>query len=194
MIAHKYLIGVSVMLFGSGVALTVPLGLSRFEQQKAISAAQSVRVATPPQAQAPSVISGTPRHIDAPSVGISLPVADGNYDPSTGNWTLSDDGAFFATPTSPANSDNGNTFIYGHAVQKIFGRLPRLTIGADVTITTDNGYAFTYTYVKSEIVDPTNVNLFAYQGKPRLTLQTCSGVWSENRQLFYFNLKEYHKL
>ncbi len=192
---HKYLISLSIVLFSAGVALAVPLSISRLEQQKAPSAVPSVTVTPPPTvvSEKPAIISGVPRHIAIPSLGISLPVADGVYDASTSTWTLSDNYAFFATPTTPVNSDSGNTLIYGHATQRIFGQLPNLQVGADVVITTDNGYIFTYTYKTSEIVSPTNVSILNYNGASRLTLQTCSGVWSENRHLFYFELKEYHK-
>jgi hypothetical protein len=36
---------------------------------------------------------------------------------------------------------------------------------------------------------PTDATLFEYKGKPILTIQTCSGVWYQNRQLFTFDLE-----
>ena len=192
---YKYLIGVSIVLCGAGVALAAPLGISWFEQQSAVKTSTIATVASsPPLIEGPAIIQGTPRHVTVPSVGIDVAVADGTYDSSTGAWTLSEESAFFATPTNPVNSGSGNTLLYGHDSQKIFGKLPRMQAGAEVTVTTANGYAFTYVYITSEVVSPTDVGLFAYSGKPRLTLQTCTGTWSQSRQLFYFDLKEYRKL
>ena len=36
--------------------------------------------------------------------------------------------------------------------------MPSLAPGAQAVVTTDNGYKFTYTYTRSEVVSPTNVD------------------------------------
>lgn len=195
---HTLLIIIAIILCSAGVAIVTPLGLSWVEQRQAAATApvsQQPFVSNTPPAlpDKPGVIKGTPRHITIKSLGIDVTVADGSYDARTNQWTLNEDSAFYATPTNPINSDSGNTFIYGHATQKIFGNLPRIQKDAEVTVTTDNGYVFTYTYVTKETVKPTDVAALEYSGKPRLTLQTCTGFWNQTREMVYFELKDYYK-
>ncbi len=194
MTIHKTLFVVSLLLAGAGVAVAAPLSLSLLEQRQVLASP----VASPPVATTvpdePGVVSGIPRHIAVPSLGIDVAVADGSYDARTGQWTLSEESAFYATPTAPANSASGNTFIYAHNSQKLFGKLPRIAAGASVVVTTDTGYEFTYVYQSTEAVKPTDVHALEYSGKPRLTLQTCSGLWNETRQMYYFKLTAHRKV
>lgn len=141
----------------------------------------------------PQVIQGNPRHILVPSLGIDVAINDGVFDPATQLWTITEESAFYATPTSPINNDNGSTLIYGHNSTIIFGKLPQIQPGAEAIVTTDTGYTFTYTYKDSETVDPTNTAVLNYSGAPRIMLQTCTGFWNEHRQMFYFYLKDFTK-
>lgn len=199
MTIQKQLAITSVLLVSAGVITVAPLGISMLQQRQiaASSPAVTQSVDTVPVAATsatPAAVHGIPRSVSVPSLGIDVSVEDGYYDTATGQWTLSEDSAFYATPTLPVNSDGGNTLIYGHNSQKIFGKLLDIQPGSEVAVTTDNGYVFTYVHQSTEAVDPTDVSPLAYEGKPRLTLQTCSGVWSQTRQMVYFDLKEYHKV
>ena len=136
------------------------------------------------------LISGSPVRISVPSVNIDLKVIPGYYYPSSQSWTLSDTDAQFATMTAKPNNKAGDTFIYGHALMNVFGRLPKIQTGAQATITADNGHTFTYTFQTSSIVTPGDTSLFTYQGQPVLILQTCTGTHFQNRQLFVFNLSK----
>jgi LPXTG-site transpeptidase (sortase) family protein len=138
-------------------------------------------------------IGGTPVRIVVPNRTIDLPVIQGSYDPDTGNWTLSNNKAQFALNSSVANNKLGNTFIYGHDIPQVFKRLEGLVAGDIAQIYTDNGYVFTYKYRSSIDVDPSNTNIFSYSGPSILTLQTCSGVWSQNRHLMTFDFVEVRK-
>lgn len=195
---HKQLIFVSLLLCSAGIALAAPLGLSWLEQRQALAAtpvaSQPVVVAQPALRDTPNIITGAARHLAVPSLGVDVDVADGSYDAKTGQWTLSEDSAFYATPTTPINSDSGNTLIYGHNSEKIFGKLLHIQNGSEVVVTTDSGYAFTYVYLSTEAVKPTDVTALEYSGTPRVTLQTCSGAWNQTRQMFYFALKDYKKV
>lgn len=135
-------------------------------------------------------ISGNPVHISIPSVGISVDIEKGYYNASNQTWTLSKTKAEFATVTNEPNNQGGNTFIYGHNRPQVFNKLLQVSTGSSVIITTDNGHTFTYMYKSVRDTKPTDTSLFEYQGDPILTLQTCSGVWYENRRLFTFNLVE----
>ena len=141
-----------------------------------------------PQAQAPSqVISGKPVHITIPSLNIDLQVAEGRYNPTDNTWTLSKDKAHYAVVTPLANNSEGNTFIYGHNRKAVFARLSRIKPGATAIVTTDNGHRFTYKFRSAFETNPKDDSLFKYQGPPILTVQTCSGLWYQNRQLFTFD-------
>lgn len=135
-------------------------------------------------------LTGTPTHISIPSVGIDLQVIPGYYYPKTNSWTLSLTDAQYATMTAPANNGEGLTFIYAHYRLNVFYTLPKVQPGAQAIITTDNGHTFTYTFRNSIITEPTDTSLFTYQGKPILVLQTCTGLWYQNRQLFTFDLSK----
>jgi LPXTG-site transpeptidase (sortase) family protein len=136
------------------------------------------------------VIEGNPVRIQVPSVSIDLKVIPGNYYPATKSWSLSLNDAQFAKITNEPNNRQGLTFIYAHYRKGVFINLPKIQPGAEVIITTDNGHTFTYTYTKNIVTNPNDTSLFTYQGKPLLVLQTCSGFWFQNRQLFLFDLRK----
>jgi LPXTG-site transpeptidase (sortase) family protein len=193
----KYLASASLILFGSGIAIALPLGSSWLQEQQAIAAAPTIIRSSPLQPPKPQqvVISGNPVHISVSSVNVDTSIVNGVYNAQNGTWTLSEDSAFFAAITSPANTIGGNTFIYGHDSAKIFGNLRSITTGAVATVTTDNGYEFIYTFVSTEKVQPTDVLVLDYTASPaRLTLQTCPGVPNLTRQMFYFTLISYKKV
>lgn len=135
------------------------------------------------------VISGKPVRIEIPSLQINLQVIDGHYDAKTNGWTLTKDKAQYAAATPLANNATGNTFIYGHNRKGVFNTLNRIKAGAQAIITTDNGHRFVYTFRSAYETNPNDNSLFAYQGAPILTVQTCSGLWYQNRQLFTFDFQ-----
>lgn len=139
-------------------------------------------------------ISGKPVQITVSSVTIDLSVAEGVYNQITGEWTLSSDKAHFATISSLANNKTGNTFIYGHNSSKVFQRLADVKVGDTAQIFTDSGYVLTYKYRQSVDVSPQDTTIFSYQGPAILTLQTCSGLWDQMRQLLTFDFVKAEKL
>lgn len=136
------------------------------------------------------LIDGTPVHIAVPSVGISVNVIPGYYYPATKSWTLSPTHAQYATVTVKPNNKEGDTFIYAHDLPNLFYNLFKIVPGAQAIITTDNGHTFTYTFTSSTITTPSDTRLFDYKGKPILILQTCTGQWYQNRQLYVFDYTE----
>jgi LPXTG-site transpeptidase (sortase) family protein len=194
MTTHKYLTILSIALIGTGATIGTTLGVSDFTRvhstQPAVGITRSVEVSTSTSAAQPSA-QGVPRHISIPNLNIEVPVQDGYYDIKTGKWTLSEEAAFFATPTDIANSKQGNTFIYGHNSNRIFGKLLQIKPGTQATVVADTGAQFTYTFTSTKAVDPTDTGVLQYSGTPRLMLQTCSGSWNQTRQIFYFNLTSY---
>lgn len=133
-------------------------------------------------------ISGIPVHINIPSLDLELPVDKGYYNNQTQTWTLSGTHAHYAIASSISNIKGGNTFIYGHNNKFVFAKLNQIKTDAIVQITSDNGHRFYYMFRGAVDVNPADTSLFAYQGKPILTVQTCSGSWYQNRRLFMFDL------
>ena len=135
-------------------------------------------------------IEGNPVKIEVPSANINLSVIKGYYNPKTQTWTLTNNKAQYAVMTPWANNTEGNTFIYGHDIPQVFARLNRIKPGDKVILTTDNNHRFTYSFRSAYETTPRDDSLFHYTGAPILTLQTCSGLWSQNRKLFTFDLVE----
>jgi len=133
--------------------------------------------------------SGKPVHLTITSVGVDLTVIDGVYDAKSQTWTLTKDKAQYAMVTPLANNTEGNTFIYGHNRVGVLHTLNRIKTGDEAVVKTDNGLTFTYKFVSAYETNPNDDTLFHYQGPPILTIQTCSGLWFQNRQLFTFDLE-----
>lgn len=131
---------------------------------------------------------GNPTRLRIPTLGMDRDLLTGEYNPDDQSWTLSPRGVHFATASAPANDYGGSTFIYGHNNTHVFGPLSGLRSGDIAEILTDNNLIFTYTFTQRDTLKPENTSPLTYQGDPRLTLQTCSGNWHQNRELFYFEL------
>jgi LPXTG-site transpeptidase (sortase) family protein len=162
---------------------------------KAAAQSDAPTVTTPMVVQAPQVITGKPARLMIPSLGLELAVADGVYNPKTGEWTLSGDKAHYALMTVQPNDKQGNTLIYGHYRDNgtVFATLHKIQPGAIVKLMTDNGHTFTYKFTGSKVVDPSDTSILSYEGEPQLTLQTCTGAFMQNRQLFDFDLIDVKK-
>jgi LPXTG-site transpeptidase (sortase) family protein len=142
------------------------------------------------RAEAPGRIEGTPVKLDLPTLGVTLTVAPGNYDPATKTWSISTTKAHFANLTTKPNNIQGNTLIYGHYRSNVFAPLRKLKTSELAIVTTDNGRVFYYQLSTVRTVDPTDsADVLATDGQPTLTLQTCTGLFYEKRQLFIFNLQ-----
>lgn len=146
-----------------------------------------------PSLTAAQTVSGNPSLIAIPSLGLNLEVIHG-WEDTKGNWTLTPDKAQYAIISPEPNNHEGNTLIYGHALTNIFGRLYLMQKGAAASITTDNGYVFHYVYEGTYAVNPHDWSVFEYKGAPILTLQTCSGTFYQNRQMYQFNLLSVDKI
>ena len=133
------------------------------------------------------VISGTPTRLSIPSLNIDLPVDKGEFNQATSTWTLHDLRAYYAIYSPPPSNIGGNTFIYGHNNYQTLGAVKSATPGTLAYIYADNGHVFTYSFESYSFVDPNDLSVFSYKGKPILTIQTCTGVFNESRGMFKFN-------
>jgi LPXTG-site transpeptidase (sortase) family protein len=167
--------------------------LTNYWQSRHTAKALTVPFSTAAQIGAPQphpvtqVVSGKPVRFQLPALHMDLQVIDGYHNLKNDTWTLSKDKVQYATMTPLANNSEGNTFIYGHNRKGVFNTLYQVKPGDEVIITTDNGHVFTYKFRSSYVTTPSDDSLFHYQGVPILTVQTCSGLWYQNRQLFTFD-------
>jgi LPXTG-site transpeptidase (sortase) family protein len=192
---HRKLTIIALLSIALGLAGLVPLAHYRLQAQQALARAPKISIpaVAPKPATKPDLITGKPTHLAIPSLEMDLAVTDGVYNAKDGSWTLSRDKAHYALPTVQPNNEEGNTLIYGHYRPEVFARLHKIAAGAQVAVDTDNGYRFIYTFEKTETVNPVDTGVFTYQGAPRLTIQTCTGAFMQNRQLFYFSLTSVDK-
>ncbi len=134
------------------------------------------------------VISGRPVRIVIPASAVDLTIDPGYYNSADGSWTLSGYHAQFAMVSTLANNVGGDTFIYGHNNNYVFGPLRHVTpaVGAQALVYTDNGHVFSYNFQDAASLVPDDVSVLDYQGPPMLTVQTCTGSIDEWRTLFRF--------
>ena len=139
----------------------------------------------------PESITGLPRRIELSRIGLTREVIDGEHNSVTQEWTLSDDKTHFAVMTSQINDRSGQTLIYGHNTAAVLEPVRDVQLGDELTVTTDNGRIFVYTYSEDRFVEPTDASvLFEQPSNPRVVLMTCEGWLSETRRLLYFDFKE----
>jgi len=187
---HVWLVA-GLCLIVSGAAIGVNPLINAWHSAHTPRAASPFVASPAPKPAAASFVpvQGKPVRILIPSLGIDLPVIDGVYNAKSQTWTLSNDKVQYAVMTPLANNVAGNTFLYGHNKRGVFNTLHQVQPNDEAIIMTDNGHRFSYRFAGSIETVPTDDSLFRYQGKPILTVQTCSGIWYQNRQLFTFNLE-----
>jgi sortase (surface protein transpeptidase) len=194
-----FILGGMAVVFGiSGVAVAL-IGLTPpTSAEETVITQQEVLPELPQPATSNIVttpVSGRPTRITIPSLGVDLAVINGYYHQQDGTWTLSKTKAQFATPSQLANNTSGTTFIYGHDTKAVFRALHSITKDAVAIVTTDNGYRFVYTFSDSVITSPLSIGeVTAASATPRLSLQTCYGATSADRQIFHLYLQRVEKL
>ncbi len=143
-------------------------------------------------------VTGFPVNISIPgsypAININAPINPGYYNKSNSSWNLSETAAQFVVGSSQPNNIGGNTFIYGHYIPAVFAYLHLIKPGAIASITTSNGYIFNYRYINTYAVPPTDTSVLNNSITPVLTVQTCSGSYFQNRQMYIFSYIGYAKI
>jgi LPXTG-site transpeptidase (sortase) family protein len=196
---YKILMIVAAVMIAVGLAGVIPSvyfwakNKTAHSQPAALANVPLVAEKPTGQPEKPPVITGKPVRLEIPSLKMDLPVIDGAYHPQTGQWDISLNKAHYALPTVQPNNERGNTLLYGHYRPEVFAHLRLVKPGAEAYVTTDNGYKFIYTFREAQTVAPADTSIFMYEGKPQLTIQTCTGIWMQNRHLHYFDFVRYEK-
>ena len=119
-----------------------------------------------------------PVEIDIPSIGISLPIDVGAI--KDGVWQISYNHPTFLD-TSAAPGSGGNTVIYGHNKNNIFGPIRWLNVGASIEIKGSDGKTYYYKVIKTDTVNPDNLEYVMPKNEEVLTIYTCTGFLDSKR-------------
>lgn len=103
---------------------------------------------------------------------------------------------FWHYPLSSEPGKKGNTVIFGHRFDKLppspdtFFYLDQVVIGDKVRIV-QNNRDFTYTVVKTVVVEKTDGRLLEDTGGYRLTLITCTPLWTSDKRLVVVAIQDH---
>ncbi len=189
-----------IIILSIGIGLMAFIMVQNFTQRQALATGDASPAPIVSQELKATVntsqraVTGVPSNIKIDSIGMDLAIRNGVYDPATAKWTLADDAAFYATPTSPLSSSPANTLIYGHNSHAVFSSLFNLKQGDQAVVKADNGYEFVYTFSESKTIKPTDVSILNVGDKPQITLQTCTGWLDQYREVFIFYLTDYRQV
>jgi sortase A len=95
---------------------------------------------------------------------------------------------FWHFPTSAYPGEKGNVVIIGHRFQYVppakntFFNLDKIKVGDDIKITEDQG-EYTYIVTDINIVEPNDISILKSTDDYRLTLVTCTPLWTSNQRL-----------
>jgi LPXTG-site transpeptidase (sortase) family protein len=127
-----------------------------------------------------------PSFLEISSIKLEIAVETGKYDQESDTWNITDNSAYYAQESMPLASKVGNSVIYAHNKQHLFGNLKNLKPGDTAQITDSNGVIHEYVYQKNIEISPSNTDVFYSQDTYNLILLTCSGLFDQYRTLYYF--------
>jgi LPXTG-site transpeptidase (sortase) family protein len=180
---------VGILLLVSGGALLIALYRSRVSDLTITPPAHASAASSASRSDLPTYLGGQPSRILIPSLHIDLPIVPGYYNVKTRTWTLTTNSVQYAVMTPEANNQGGNTFLYGHYRSNVFASLHTIQANAEAIVETSNHHTFYYQLSGVRVVSHGDSDsVFRYTGAPILTVQTCTGIFFQNRQLFTFNL------
>lgn len=188
---QRILNAIGVGLIVLGLFFGYPYITAHWQGKDLVTTSPGVVFADQPvQASEEPLVMGRASRLVIESLGIDLTVAEGKYYATSKTWQLSEDKAHFAELSVENNNKTGNTLIYGHNNKQVFGKLNQIKVGDRAVVYTDNGKRFVYEFRTAVETNPYDDSVFNYKGPAMLTLQTCSGLWYQNRQMFAFDLVE----
>ncbi len=163
--------------------------LSPLDKSRNVSITRQSQKPRDPISNLNPVISGLPIRLVIPDSSIDLPLHPGYYDSASNTWSLSGYYAQFAMISTLANNTAGQTFVYGHNNDFVFGALRHQTpaVGAIAFVYTSNGHIFEYAFTAATSLGPTDTSILSYVGSPELLIQTCTGSLNEWRTEYSFS-------
>ncbi len=126
--------------------------------------------------------------LEIPSASISGSIVDGL---SQKNMLR----GFWHYPDSDVPGELGNSVIFGHRFEKIppeketFYYLDRVKIGDKVYVYLD-GDRISYTVIDTSVIEKNDASVFEQRGDYRLTLITCTPLWTAEKRLVVVALQD----
>ena len=97
-----------------------------------------------------------------------------------GEWTVSENAASYLMQSAPIGT-NGNSIIYGHNKNHLFGPIRWLIKDDQIRIVNKKGQDFAYQVIETKTVTPENVEILSPSKDSTLTLYTCTGFLDKQR-------------
>lgn len=119
-----------------------------------------------------------PSWINIKKSKITALVAAGGYE--DGKWILDKDFVLYL-PTSSKLGEGGNTILYAHSREKLFGNLKKASVGDIVILGDANGKMYNYSIYSMEYIKPNQIEKINTGIKDTVTLFTCDGWFDEKR-------------
>ena len=119
-----------------------------------------------------------PTRIAIPDLGIDLPVYQATIIHNV--WPTTTKGASYLT-SSPVPGNTGNSVIYAHNWESLFGHLRYAKVGEKVIVTYPDKTKKTFVIAYTSIVTPDTSSILSSSKDKRLTLYTCIGFFDSHR-------------
>lgn len=119
-----------------------------------------------------------PKYIRIKSIGLNAGVSPGGY--KDGKWVL-DDNLVLYLPSSDRLGQGGNTILYAHNKENLFGNLKKVSVGDVVALGAANGEMYNYSIYSIEYIKPYQMEKISTNLKDTITLFTCDGWFDEKR-------------
>ncbi|MDP3954235.1 MAG: class D sortase [bacterium] len=119
--------------------------------------------------------------LSIPQIGINMPIflSDSVRTLAKGGWMF---------PHTSTPDKGGNTVIFGHRfkflppIGNTFYNLDKLTVGEEFELSWQ-GATYRYRVIESKVVEPTDLSVLNPTDSPRLTLITCSPLFTSKQRL-----------
>lgn len=119
-----------------------------------------------------------PVRVQIPAQNIDVPVIESYV--RDNQWEINPDGAsHLAGSANPGQ--RGNVVVYGHNLDRIFGRIRSLKKGDVINLSTKSGQNFSYRVEETLVVTPKDVKVIEPTLTEMLTLYTCTGFFDSQR-------------
>jgi LPXTG-site transpeptidase (sortase) family protein len=119
-----------------------------------------------------------PQEIRISSLKIHLSVRPAEV--GEGDWPLFEEAASYLA-ASGGIGQIGNSVIYAHNKNHLFGPLKKITLGDQIEVEDQNQKTWHYQVEEILVVSPKEVDILSSKNYPALTLYTCSGFLDQFR-------------
>lgn len=123
--------------------------------------------------------TASPVRIMVGETGINIPIKEAP------NYSFSDSQAIFINSSQKIGT--GNSVIYAHNWDKLFGKLAKVKMGDTLRVFLANGQKFDYQVSQKHLVSPQTLGILAPTRDSRLTLFTCAGFLDKDRLVVVAN-------